>query len=256
MEVHHHPKTEKKNFKEYFLEFLMIFIAVSMGFFAESLREHLLDKEKEKQSIQSIIKSIANDTAQLRFIEYANARSLMFLDKTLKLKDSDIRNPGLKMEFYVDLLNGAYYDAYFNSNNTAFQQLQSTGSLRLINNQHIIDSIFQYQQNTSQILRQENDHYFFTKNVWNEISSIMDVTFLRDTSNKVDISRTVAFIESKGKGVLLNYNSKTITKLFNDVTALALSTQFYKDLIHGQFVYGSHLIGLLKNQYHLENESN
>ena len=25
MEVHHHPKVEKKNFKEYFLEFLMIF---------------------------------------------------------------------------------------------------------------------------------------------------------------------------------------------------------------------------------------
>lgn len=24
MEVHHHPKAEKKNFKEYFLEFLMI----------------------------------------------------------------------------------------------------------------------------------------------------------------------------------------------------------------------------------------
>ncbi len=25
MEVHHHPKVEKKNFKEYFLEFVMIF---------------------------------------------------------------------------------------------------------------------------------------------------------------------------------------------------------------------------------------
>jgi hypothetical protein len=32
MEVHHHPKVEKKNFKEYLLEGLMIFIAVTMGF--------------------------------------------------------------------------------------------------------------------------------------------------------------------------------------------------------------------------------
>lgn len=39
MEVHHHPHVEKKNFKEYFLEFLMIFLAVTLGFFAESLRE-------------------------------------------------------------------------------------------------------------------------------------------------------------------------------------------------------------------------
>ena len=29
MEVHHHPKVEKKNFKEYFLEFIMIFLAVT-----------------------------------------------------------------------------------------------------------------------------------------------------------------------------------------------------------------------------------
>ncbi|HEY4875714.1 MAG TPA: hypothetical protein VIH86_09100 [Puia sp.] len=41
MEVHHHPDVhhQRKRFKEYFLEFLMIFLAVTMGFFAESLRE-------------------------------------------------------------------------------------------------------------------------------------------------------------------------------------------------------------------------
>jgi hypothetical protein len=32
MEVHHHPKAEKKNFKEYFFEFIMIFLAVTLGF--------------------------------------------------------------------------------------------------------------------------------------------------------------------------------------------------------------------------------
>jgi hypothetical protein len=39
MEVHHHPDVEKKSFKEYLLEGLMIFIAVSLGFFAEQIRE-------------------------------------------------------------------------------------------------------------------------------------------------------------------------------------------------------------------------
>ena len=46
MEVHHHPKVEKKNFKEYLFEGLMIFLAVMLGFFAESLRESLLEKER------------------------------------------------------------------------------------------------------------------------------------------------------------------------------------------------------------------
>src|SRR5215471_5281072 len=45
MEVHHHPHVEKKRFKEYFLEFLMIFLAVTLGFFAENIREHFAEKK-------------------------------------------------------------------------------------------------------------------------------------------------------------------------------------------------------------------
>jgi hypothetical protein len=43
MEVHHHAKIEKKNFKEYFLEFLMIFLVVTMAFIGENMREQLCD---------------------------------------------------------------------------------------------------------------------------------------------------------------------------------------------------------------------
>jgi hypothetical protein len=49
MEVHHHPKPEKKKFKEYFFEFIMIFLAVTIGFFAENVRESITDKKREKQ---------------------------------------------------------------------------------------------------------------------------------------------------------------------------------------------------------------
>jgi hypothetical protein len=43
MEVHHHPQLEHKPkpWKEYFLEYIMIVLAVTTGFFAESLREHI-----------------------------------------------------------------------------------------------------------------------------------------------------------------------------------------------------------------------
>src|SRR5215472_7497923 len=76
MEVHHHPKVEKKHFKEYFLEFVMIFLAVTMGFFAESLREHMADKSKEKEFITSLKEDIVSDTTQLsRVLPY---RDFMF----------------------------------------------------------------------------------------------------------------------------------------------------------------------------------
>jgi len=50
MEVHYHPDLhhQKKNFKEYFLEFLMIFLAVTLGFFSESILNILEKKLREK----------------------------------------------------------------------------------------------------------------------------------------------------------------------------------------------------------------
>jgi hypothetical protein len=49
MEVHHHPHVEKKSFKEYLLEGLMIFLAVTMGFFAENIREHFSEKKAKSK---------------------------------------------------------------------------------------------------------------------------------------------------------------------------------------------------------------
>src|ERR1700686_354541 len=64
MEVHHHPdlRHRRKRWKEYFLEFLMIFLAVTLGFFAESYRESLGDKKKEKGYIRSMIEDLKNDS--------------------------------------------------------------------------------------------------------------------------------------------------------------------------------------------------
>src|ERR1700688_2297515 len=65
MEVHHHPDLhhKKKHWKEYFLEFLMIFLAVTMGFFAESYREYLVDIKKEKEYIVSLKEDLLTDTS-------------------------------------------------------------------------------------------------------------------------------------------------------------------------------------------------
>jgi len=63
MEVHHHPDLhhKPKKWKEYFLEFLMIFLAVTLGFFAESFRESLSDRNKEKEYIESLVADLKND---------------------------------------------------------------------------------------------------------------------------------------------------------------------------------------------------
>ncbi|HTK18996.1 MAG TPA: hypothetical protein VL442_05775 [Mucilaginibacter sp.] len=67
MEVHHHPRLDHnpKPWKEYLLEGLMIFLAVTMGFFAESLRERIADHQKEKEAMVSLVRDLKKDTAVL-----------------------------------------------------------------------------------------------------------------------------------------------------------------------------------------------
>jgi hypothetical protein len=257
MEVHHHPQLEHKPkpWKEYILEGLMIFIAVTMGYFAESVREHLSDKEKAKQSIETIITSIASDTAQLNSILASNKLSLSYLKKFIKLKGSNFLESKTKHEFYDDVLNGSYNDVYFRSNDAAFQQLQTSGTLRLINNQGVLDSLFQYQHNTSLMLRNESDHYYFSKLVWEGMSNVIDVTYASlDASsfNFQDVSGV--FKAPEGKDLAFNNDKKTVDKLFNDASTLALNSNIYVGLLNQQLVYGKKLIGILKKEYHLENE--
>ena len=67
MEVHNHPHVEKKNFKEYFSEFLMIFLAVTLGFFAENIREHFVNREKEKNYMEGILQDLEKGTAAISY---------------------------------------------------------------------------------------------------------------------------------------------------------------------------------------------
>src|SRR5690349_23261203 len=79
MEVHHHPHVAKKNFKEYFLEFLMIFFAVTLGFFAENIREHFVDKTHEQEYINSFYEDLSSDERELpdliKSIEYQQLKT-------------------------------------------------------------------------------------------------------------------------------------------------------------------------------------
>lgn len=141
----------------------MIFLAVTLGFIAENIREHFIDKEKETQNIKSILKSIASETVNLRSIASTNLLTLEHLDKLIRFKDSNLNNNSTKIELYTHIIKGTFNDVYFRSNDAAFQQLQSSGSLRLMHKEIVVDSLFQYQYKNSLIQRQEPDCYHFTK---------------------------------------------------------------------------------------------
>src|ERR1700748_3641634 len=92
MEVHHHPRVEKKNFKEYFLEFLMIFLAVTMGFFAENIRENISDSKQEHEYAQSMINDLKSDVITYKTNDSINTTDCNTIDTIFTLLKTNTNN--------------------------------------------------------------------------------------------------------------------------------------------------------------------
>jgi hypothetical protein len=141
MEVHHHPHVEKKGFREYFLEFLMIFLAVTMGFFAESLREHIGENKKEKLYMRSLLEDISQDTLMLK---YENRRADQFaggIDSLRRLLYQDPHKIDLIALYRLQVTYSIIVNAPFNERTTS--QLKA-GAMNYVSNHEVANLISGY----------------------------------------------------------------------------------------------------------------
>ncbi len=145
MEVHHHPHVEKKNFKEYFLEFLMIFLAVTLGFFAENVREHIADNDKGKLYIQSLYNDMQQDSTNIKTVIAFNERQIKMFDTLITLihQPSPDSNNINKLYFFARITTRTFT---FEPTDRTIVQLNNSGNFRLISNIRLADSILDYER--------------------------------------------------------------------------------------------------------------
>src|SRR6185436_4117806 len=89
MEVHQHTHPAsggtRKKWTHYLWEFLMLFLAVFCGFLAENQREHIVEHQREKKFMQSLVRDLKADTFKLGdIIQKRNDRALV-LDSFIDL---------------------------------------------------------------------------------------------------------------------------------------------------------------------------
>src|SRR5258706_15047994 len=109
MEVHKHPHhvTHKKKWGEYLLEFFMLFLAVFLGFIAENIRENSVNRETEKNNIESLVRNLREDSLNLVRTCQVNEKRFMYLDSLIDLKNSSVSDTIFQHHFiYYDLKLG------------------------------------------------------------------------------------------------------------------------------------------------------
>ena len=143
MEVHHHPHVEKKNFKEYFLEFLMIFLAVTLGFFAENVREHFDEEKTTKQYLEDFRQELLQNKDLYQRYDSLFAQKIPATDSLIKIfinkkENDDLSITGRLINFtrlvFVSTISKAAYD-----------QMVNSGGLKYVHNRAFRDSLTIYE---------------------------------------------------------------------------------------------------------------
>ncbi len=168
MEVHHHPEVEKKGLKEYILEGLMIFLAVTMGFMAESLRDHIGDRDREKSYMESLVTDLKLDTTVLSRSAELKETRMLSIDSVLKYFRSN-KNANKVPASTFRQMRRSQWDMFFIHHSGTIDQLKNSGGLRLIREKSIVDSIEHYYQRV-QRSESRNTVYFENQQVSDALS--------------------------------------------------------------------------------------
>ncbi len=251
MEVHHNPKLEKKNLKGYFLEFLMIFLAVTMGFLAENLRESIRNKEELLLNMESLVSDLKSDVAFFDSTLNRNEYSCRMSDSLFYLLSNELENT-----------NNIYYSArvvtanfgYFYSNSKTFEQMKSSGALRLISKRSRLDSIADYYSsmqwltNQTELMRMKVDAIhlgnseLFDSRVFQKMIQKIDYGNFQSGDNVVikrpqDNPPLISTDFIKINKVCLNYHYFYTTMKFYDKTAKQISQKARELIVEIQKEY-------------------
>lgn len=151
MEVHSHTHTARKKWTHYFWEFLMLFFAVTLGFFVENQREHLIEHKREKEYIRSMIEDLKLDTIEFAIENKDRETAIMMYDSLIVLLKKKERTAFENQRVYYLARLSLRLSPFPILNEKAYEQMKSSGNLRLIRNNEIADKITKYYFNSKDI---------------------------------------------------------------------------------------------------------
>jgi hypothetical protein len=249
MEVHHHPHVESKRFKEYFLEFLMIFLAVTLGFFAENLREYIVDGNRVKQYAQTLYEDLKVDTTLLGAAISEKNFVIPKIDTFRMLvhtKDIDELPPGTWTyfgRFGTRKLNVSLQDA-------TLKQLLSSGDLRLFKKHNVAYAIAQYDQ----AVQDMRDAFPFLDLVYSDLINARNKIFDAWNLDQVmDITVSAEKIDSfkKESFSLLSNNKEDFIQYANLCQIQSFNLKLVLIRIETVEKRAESLLNLLKKEYDL-----
>lgn len=201
----------------------MIFLAVSLGFIAENLREHLTDRSKEKDYIAGFIRNLQDDTTSLRHVIKVYDFQIKGFDSMLHISNLDMKIDSNRKTFYYLAMKYFYNSTSFKSNDATLQQLKSTGDFRLIDKEHVADSLTAYDIGVRDSYDQADYYSDYFKEILSRLDELTDMKVYLDTNFQKTGKMPDKFYP------LLPPDTFKLRTFFNKVFDFRIITSSYRD---------------------------
>jgi len=248
MEVHAHTHTPRKKWTHYFWEFLMLFLAVFCGFLAENIREHQVERHREKEYMVSLYQDLKTDTLNL---------SGLLKNKMNEVANYDSVFDIFRSKKYLQETSNVYYFGrklltlrpFFPTDGT-ITQLESSGGLRLVRSRAVVDSIQSYKLAVSylkSIQNFESEHFMLVRGLMGNIfdANVFDI-MIGDGSN--------ALQRPDKNYPLMPFTAAELNDFHVPMNFIKRNKLTQIDLIKGLLRKASSLMKLLQEKYKVEQE--
>jgi hypothetical protein len=240
-------KAPGHGWKHYFFEFFMLFLAVFCGFLAENLREEKVEKNREKEYIETMIADLKEDTSLLNKSGVEFKQKEIELDSLFQLLTRpDIKEYGSALYYYGRKANRF---SFFTSIDRTIQQMKNSGAFRLIKNNDAADNILKYYSELSQLYLLQNN----TNNLTMEYRSISYTLFDPVIFETIVNDKTQNEVSKPtGNPLLTTYDKGPIQRVCANLHYMQGSTLVLQDGYNRLKKHAVSLIAQLKKEYHQE----
>lgn len=244
MEVHHHSHTSRKKWTHYFWEFLMLFLAVFCGFLAEYQLEHKIEKDREKVYMQNMVEDLEADTTV--YADYSRRNSVVFnlVDTLMYLvKSPDRKKQISKLAYTARILTAKWRGV--NPVKRTYEQMKSSGHLRLIGKREVADSVASYYNSLSLL------------DTYNQVGIMWSDNYAKAMAKIFDGEALFKIIKERKEqpltaDALLTEDRLTLNELLTSAGYFYGALSLNDNVVKERSKAAQGLIELIKKRYHLK----
>jgi len=249
MEVHAHSHTARKKWTHYFWEFFMLFLAVFCGFLAEYQLEHLIEHNREKQYMRTLVEDLKKDTFGLEESLHFWKRLSSKIDSSRPLLKKTLNNENLEEVYEMAAMLIDFNDFIYSDR--TIEQLRNSGNFRIIRNSHVSDTLISYDSFIRVQLKEQESTL---------LKILLDLIKLQNElfdSDAVEVKfKELKNFGSSAKATGIKYsivdNKEKIFKYYNDLFLYRAAIEYIMSSESGLKVWAENLITLVKKEYHLK----